>query len=237
MAGTGRTDHICSGRTCMFCRVLDNPQRNRPGGGGQARAQVDSQVLERVRELESRSLLQNTQTNLTTTKADELEKLALLDNLTELFNSRTLIKELKDELKRAKRYKRPVSLLMIAVDGHREIHRQYGVLTSDAVLKVVSDALRDCVRDVDVPARYSGDEFAIVLPETNAAGAAVVAERIRQRIGTQAITHNWNNLKVTASIGLASFPAHAREHDELIARYVQALELAVQRGGDRVCAI
>lgn len=237
MAGTGRTDHICSGRTCMFCRVLDNPQRTRQMTGQQARSNVDSQVLERVRELESRSMLQNAQSNLTTAKADELEKLALLDSLTELFNSRTLIKELKDELKRAKRYKRPVTLLMIAVDGHREIQRQYGALTSDAVLKVVSSVLRDCVRDVDVAARYSGDEFAIVLPETNAAGAAVVAERIRQRVGTQSITHNWNNLKVTASIGLASFPAHAREHDELIARSVQALELAVQRGGDRVCAI
>ena len=237
MAGTGRTDHICSGRTCMFCRVLDNPQRTRQMVGQQNRQAVDSQVLERVRELESRSLLQNTQSNMTTAKADELEKLALLDSLTELFNSRTLLKELKDELKRAKRYKRPVSLLVIEVDGLKEIQRQYGALTSDAVLKVVSSVLRDCVRDVDVPARYSGDQFAIVLPETNAAGAAVVAERIRQRIGTQAITHNWNNLKVTGSIGLASFPAHAREHDELIARSVQALELAVNRGGDRVCAI
>jgi two-component system, cell cycle response regulator len=234
--GTGRTDHICSGRTCMFCRVLDNPQRTRLSGQ-QNRQAVDSQVLERVRELESRSLLQTTQTNMTTTKADELEKLALLDSLTELFNSRTLIKELKDELKRAKRYKRPVSLLVIEIDGHKEIQRQFGALTSDAVLKVVSGILKDCVRDVDVAARYSGDQFAIVLPETNAAGAAVVAERIRQRVGQQAITHNWNNLKVTASIGLASFPAHAREHDELIARSVQALELAVNRGGDRVCAI
>ena len=220
----------------MFCRVLDNPQRTKLTGS-QNRQAVDSQVLERVRELESRSLLQSTQSSMSTNKTDELEKLALLDSLTELFNSRTLIKELKDELKRAKRYKRPVSLLVIEVDGYKEIHRQFGALTSDAVLKVVAEVLKDCVRDVDIAARYSGDQFAIVLPETNAAGAAVVAERIRQRICEKAITHNWNNLKVTASIGLASFPAHAREHDELIARSVQALELAAKRGGDRVCAI
>ena len=232
----GRTDHICSGRTCMFCRVLDNPQRAKvvSAGGRQA---VDDQVLGRVKELENRSLLANTQSSMTTAKGEELEKLALLDSLTELYNSRTFLKELKDELKRAKRYKRPVSLVMMAIDGYKEISRQYGALTADAVLKVISNVLRESVRDVDIPSRYSGDEFAIVLPETNAAGAAVVAERIRQRVGTQAITHNWNNLKVTASIGLASFPAHAREHDELVARSIQALELAVQRGGDRVCTV
>ncbi len=229
----GMQDHICSS-TCMFCRVLDNPQRTKLAGG---RSTLDNQVLERVKELEQRSILSGTQASLTSAKGEELERLALLDSLTELYNSRTLIKELKDELKRAKRYKRPVSLIMLSIDGFKEHSRQYGALTADAVLKVVANVMRSCVRDVDIPARYSADDFAIILPETNASGAAIVAERIRQRIGTQAITHNWHNLKVTSSIGLASFPAHAREHDELIARAIQALELAVQRGGDRACTV
>jgi diguanylate cyclase (GGDEF)-like protein len=220
----------------MFCRVLDNPTRTKVMPSASAQ-QLNEQVLGRVKELENRALLQTTQSSLTTAKGEELERLALLDSLTELYNSRTFLKELKDELKRAKRYKRPVSLVMMSIDGYKEISRQYGALTADAVLKVIANVLRESVRDVDVPSRYSGDEFAIVLPETNAAGAAVVAERIRQRVGTQAITHNWNNLKVTSSIGLASFPAHAREHDELVARSIQALELAVQRGGDRVCTV
>lgn len=221
----------------MFCRVLDNPRGGPSKTTTQQRAYLDSQVMDRVKELEQRSLLSNTQASLTSGKGDEMERLALLDSLTELYNSRTLHKELKDELRRAKRYKRPVSLCMISIDGFKDITRQYGALTSDAVLKVVAGVLQSCVRDVDIAARYSADQFAIVLPETNASGAAVVAERIRQRVGTQAITHNWHSLKVTTSIGLASFPAHAREQDELIARAMQALELSVQRGGDRACTV
>ena len=198
---------------------------------------MDSQVIERVKELEQRSLLANTETRMSAVKNEEIERLALLDTLTELYNSRTFLKEIKDELRRAKRYKRPVALCMLSIDGFRDITRQYGALTSDAVLKALGDVLRGAIRDVDVPARYSAEEFAIIFPETNASGAAIVAERIRQRIGSQPITHNWHNLKVTASIGLASFPAHARESEELVAKSVQALEQAMQRGGDRVCVI
>ncbi len=230
----GMQDHICSSQ-CMFCRVLDNsPQKTKSAA---ARSQLDNQVLDRVKELEQRTILSQTQQTLGSAKGDELERLALMDTLTELYNSRTFLKELKDELKRAKRYKRPVSLCMVSIDGLKEIARNYGALTSDAVLKVVANVISGCIRDVDVAARYSADEYAIILPETNASGAAIVAERLRQRVGTQGITHNWHNLKVTASVGLASFPAHAREHDELIARAVQALELAIQRGGDRACTV
>jgi diguanylate cyclase (GGDEF)-like protein len=218
----------------MFCRVLDTPQRVKQSTQRNA---LDQQVLDRVKELEQRTILAGTSATLSSAKTEDLERLALLDSLTELYNSRTFIKELKDELKRAQRYKRPVSLCMVGVDGFDDIARQYGPLTADAVLKVLANVVRSSVRDVDIPARYSSDQFAIIFPETNAPGAAIVAERIRQRIGTQAITHNWHNLKVTASLGLASFPAHAREHDELIARGIQALELAIQRGGDRACSV
>lgn len=214
----------------MFCRVLDSPNPTHPGG----RAFMDSQVIERVKELEQRSLLTNTETRIGAVKGEEIERLALLDTLTELYNSRTFLKEIRDELKRAKRYKRPVALCMIAIDGFEQITKQYGALTSDAVLKAVGSVLRGTIRAVDIAARYSAEEFAIIFPETNAAGALIVAERIRQRIATQPISHNWHNLKVTVSIGLAAFPAHAREHDELIGRSMQALEQAFNRGGDQV---
>ncbi|MBZ0188382.1 MAG: GGDEF domain-containing protein [Candidatus Obscuribacterales bacterium] len=234
MAGVGRTDHICSGRTCMFCRVLDNPNKAKQSG---SRSFMDSQVIERVKELEQRSLLTSTEQSLAAVKGEEIERLALLDSLTELYNSRTFMKEIQDELKRAKRYKRPVSLCMVAIDGFKDIAKQYGALTSDAVLKVVGDVLKGAIRDVDIPARYSAEEFALIFPETNASGASIVAERIRQRVANQSITHNWHNLKVTASVGLAAFPAHARESDELIEKAIRALELAMQRGGDRVSAV
>jgi two-component system, cell cycle response regulator len=226
---SGRTDHICSGRTCMFCRVLDNPQKAKVAG---ARAYMDNQVIERVKELESRSLLTSSQ--LASATGEDIERLALLDTLTDLYNSRTFLKEMKDELKRAKRYKRPVSLCMVSVDNFKDITRSYGALTSDAVLKVIGGVLKSAIRDVDIPSRFSSDEFAIILPETNASGAAIVAERIRSRVANHGITHNWHNLKVTTSVGLAAFPTHAREHDELLSRTVQALESAVQKGGDVV---
>src|SRR3984885_2604851 len=117
-----RQDHICSGRTCMFCRVLDNSPRAAAAGN---KAFMDSQVIERVKELEQRSLLTSTEQSLAAVKGEEIERLALLDTLTELYNSRTFYKEIKDELKRAKRYKRPVALCMVAIDGFKDVVRQY----------------------------------------------------------------------------------------------------------------
>jgi two-component system cell cycle response regulator len=147
----------------MFCRVLDNSPNVKSMGN---KAFMDQQVIERVKELEQRSLLNTTETRMTSAKGEEIERLALLDTLTDLYNSRTFLKEMKDELRRAKRYKRPVALCMVAIDGFKEISRQYGALTSDSVLKVMADILRGAIRDVDIPARYSAEDSLLLTTGT-----------------------------------------------------------------------
>ncbi|MBK9771804.1 MAG: GGDEF domain-containing protein [Candidatus Obscuribacter sp.] len=110
----------------MFCRVLENP--NKAKAGTSQSGYMDNQVIERVRELEERALLTTTQEALSSAGGEDIERLALIDSLTDLYNSRTFLKEIKDELKRAKRYKRPVSLCMITVDNFRDIQMSIGAL-------------------------------------------------------------------------------------------------------------
>jgi diguanylate cyclase (GGDEF)-like protein len=75
------------------------------------------------------------------------------------------------------------------------------------------------------------------MPKTSLSSAALIAEKVRQKIGNQAITHNWQNFSVTTSVGIASFPEHAHEYDELIARATEVMEQAIERGGDRVIVV
>jgi diguanylate cyclase (GGDEF)-like protein len=189
---------------------------------------ASTEVLERVREYEK------TETAVNPGVVAGMDRMSLLDGLTELYNLRTFLKELKAELIRAKRYKQPCSICMVAVDNLDNVVQQYGYLTGDALMRVVANVLRTTLRETDIPAKYSTEVFAITLPQTGPAAAAIAAERIRKRIGNQAITFNWQSFSVTASVGVASFPAHAENYDELIARSVEALEFALERGGDRV---
>lgn len=199
------------------------------------RSAVDSQVLERVRGIEQGTLAVPEMASLRSAHGEEIERLAVLDQLTELYNVKTFFKELKDAIKRATRYHRSVSLGLLTVDGLKELAQQYDSLTGDAVLRICGHVIRETIREGDIPARYTADRFGIIFPDTAVSKAAILAESLRQRIGTQAVSHNWKNLKITASIGLAAYPASAQMYDELIARSEQALELAIMRGGDRVC--
>lgn len=219
----------------LFTRVLSDLRQHRPQLA--ERLQANSAVLERVRDYEKQTALVIQQVSLSAAKGEDIERLALLDPVTELYNHRAFIKELKAELARARRYKHPASLVLVSIDGFDELSRQFGPLTCDALQKIVSHALRGALREVDVAAKYNDANYAVILPQTNAAGAALVGERMRQRIGNQAIVHNWHNFSVTASVGVATFPDHASEYDVLIASAIEALDTALVRGGDRVVSV
>lgn len=197
---------------------------------------ADEGVLNGVREIEA-SMTSSGMASLAAATGAEMERLAFLDSLTELYTSRAFIKELKNALKRAARYDQPLSLCMLSIDGFQEIVSRLGNLTGDAVLRVASKVISESMRDNDLAARYTADQFAIILPDTTCASASMIADRLRQKIGTQAMSHNWQSLKITCSAGVASFPLHAQDQDMLIALAIQALGSAVQRGGDRVCIL
>lgn len=216
--------------------ILDELRRQKLGDPGVYGGRSD--ILDRVRNYEKQESEQIQHTiSIASARGEDIEKLALLDSLTELYNHRTFLKELKAELNRAKRYGQHVALCMLGIDGMDGIRAHYGTLTVDAVAKVTANVIREGIREVDMAARYSINEFALVLPQTNAAGAALTAERLRVRCGNQAINHNWQTFSVTASVGVATFPQNAGAYDELIARAWEALDYARARGGDRVFCV
>jgi two-component system cell cycle response regulator len=196
-----------------------------------------SQILSKVRDLAQVQATESQKITMASMRGEDLEKLALLDPLTDLYNYRTFIKELKFELNRARRYQQAVALCMISIDNFEQLSKQYGSLTADAVLKIIGNAIRHSVREVDIAGRYDRHCFIIALANSGVTGGAIVAERIRQRIGAQAISYNWESFSLTSSFGVSAYPHQADEWDALIAFALDAMEHAAARGGDRVLAV
>jgi len=169
-------------------------------------------------------------------REEELKKLVVKDNLTALYNRAYFFFRLNSEFQRAKRYNRPLSLLIIDLDNFKRVNDQYGHLVGDQLLGAVSGTIRSNVRysagqaryELDIPCRYGGDEFAIILPETNASQATIAAERLRKEISLksghaimdkiQAATgsHPMEAPDITVSVGVAAFPDHASESETLV---------------------
>ncbi len=103
-------------------------------------------------------------------------------------------------------------------------------------IRFFADFLMKAVRDVDVPARFSAEQFLIMLPETDLAGTQVLADRIKQKIQVERVSDLTQNWHVTVSIGIASFPANAPNYDELLKKLQSALEAAINKGGNAVIA-
>ena len=174
-----------------------------------------------------------------TTRADNarLEHLATTDPLTGLLNRRALSERLTTEMERALRYDTSVALLLVDLDHFKRVNDTHGHLAGDGVLRVVAELLGEEARSSDLVGRYGGEEFLIVLPETDDAGAAVLAERMRERVAMHAFRawEDGRTLRVTTSIGVATFPAARIESvEDLFARADAALYRAKADGRDRV---
>jgi diguanylate cyclase (GGDEF)-like protein len=145
------------------------------------------------------------------------EALSVTDDLTQLYNSRYLSQVLRRETKRASRSGRPLSLLFIDLDGFKAINDTHGHLYGSRALIEAAGLIRLSARETDVVARFGGDEFALILPDTGSEGAAAVGERIRDRINAHSfLLGDGLNIHLTVSVGVATLPDVAASTEGLI---------------------
>src|SRR3954468_12924545 len=165
-----------------------------------------------------------------------LQEEARVDPKTGLFNARYFAATLADELGRAQRFERPMTLIMADLDLLRDINNTYGHLAGDAVLKGIAETFRAQLRHYDVPARFGGEEFAILLPETPPDQAFEIAERIRRAVSASAFDVETSSepIRATVSIGVAGFPRDAADANELIHQADLAVYRAKLQGRNRV---
>jgi diguanylate cyclase (GGDEF)-like protein/putative nucleotidyltransferase with HDIG domain len=166
----------------------------------------------------------------------QLQAEARVDPKTGLFNARHFAAALQEEMARASRFERPLSLIMADLDLLRDINNSYGHLAGDAVLKGIADVFRAQLRHYDVPARFGGEEFSILLPETPPEEALQIAERIRRAVAesTFEVETSTEPIRATVSIGVAGFPKDATGAQELIHQADLAVYRAKLQGRNRV---
>jgi diguanylate cyclase (GGDEF)-like protein len=166
---------------------------------------------------------------------ETVERQAVTDELTGLFNRRRFQEAMATEVERSKRFGQPVGLVLLDLDDFKAVNDTYGHQQGDLVLREVARVLRETSREIDEPARYGGEELAVVLPGTDLEGAYNLAERVRAGIEELALPllDGEGTLAVTASFGVATLPGSADDMRELVAAADEALYRAKRAGKNR----
>jgi diguanylate cyclase (GGDEF)-like protein len=167
---------------------------------------------------------------------ETVQRQAVTDELTGLSNVRELHTVLDREIERCRRFRSPLGFVMLDIDDFKQVNDDHGHQQGDEVLAAVASVLRDHSRDIDEPARYGGEELAVVLPQTDSEGAAQLAERMREAVERLRVPHvsGDGHLAITASFGVASIPDTAADKAALIAAADAALYRAKRSGKNRV---
>lgn len=167
---------------------------------------------------------------------EEAQRLSITDPLTGLWNYRYLQMALEQEIERATRFGRPLSLLMLDLDHFKDVNDAYGHQRGDAVLVELAARVHSVIREVDVVARYGGEELVLLLPETGAAGATTSAERICEVVRNRSFDGHGDDqpaVRVTVSVGVSTYPTHAADGPGLIRAADEALYAAKTEGRDQ----
>jgi diguanylate cyclase (GGDEF)-like protein len=169
-------------------------------------------------------------------RATEFQLMSITDSLTALPNRRYLEERLAEELNRSKRYDYSMSFLMIDIDDFKAYNDKNGHQAGDLALQITAHCLKGALRSADVASRYGGEEFCILLPQTAMAEAAVIADRIRQRVATTHFPHGKTQPlgRVTISVGVSTFTKNVDTPENIIAAADRALYQAKSLGKDRI---
>jgi diguanylate cyclase (GGDEF)-like protein len=165
----------------------------------------------------------------------EVQELAIIDSLTSISNRRYYLERFKEELERSKKFNYKFSCLLIDIDYFKNYNDRYGHIVGDAILRELAKTIQENVRQIDLLGRYGGEEFSIILSETDKDAAGLAAERIRQAIENKRIRAYDEELKITVSIGISTFPFDGKDIKTLLDKADAALYRAKELGRNRIC--
>jgi diguanylate cyclase (GGDEF)-like protein len=165
------------------------------------------------------------------------ERLAASDPLTGVYNRRHLLKRLSEEMERAKRLQRPLSVLLADIDHFKKFNDTFGHQRGDFVLEQVARILRSSTRKTDIVARYGGEEFVVVLPDADEESARMVGERLRGKVAAQGTGFMRHISTVTISVGVATWNQKIKNPAELIDMADKAMYLAKDSGRNQVSSL